>query len=110
MKIVTITTEFIKLQDLLKLADAVSTGGEAKIEVQEGAVLVNGDVCTQRGKKIRPGDTVTFDGAAYGAKYADQSFDPGAFATTGSRPWPLTPPATSSTGRTPREKQTSWRL
>ena len=62
MKIVTITTEFIKLQDLLKLADAVSTGGEAKIEVQEGAVLVNGDVCTQRGKKIRPGDTVTLIG------------------------------------------------
>lgn len=72
MKIVTITTEFIKLQDLLKLADAVSTGGEAKIEVQEGAVLVNGDVCTQRGKKIRPGDTVTFDWADYGVKYADQ--------------------------------------
>ena len=60
------------MQDLLKLADAVSTGGEAKIEVQEGAVLVNGDVCTQRGKKIRPGDTVTFDGADYGVKYADQ--------------------------------------
>lgn len=72
MKIVTITTEFIKLQDLLKLADVVSTGGEAKIEVQEGAVLVNGDICTQRGKKIRPGDTVTFDGADYGVKYADQ--------------------------------------
>lgn len=72
MKIVTITTEFIKLQDLLKLADAVSTGGEAKIEVQEGTVLVNGDVCTQRGKKIRPGDTVTFGGADYGVKYADQ--------------------------------------
>lgn len=72
MKIVTITTEFIKLQDLLKLADAVSTGGEAKIEVQEGVVLVNGDICTQRGKKIRPGDTVTFDGADYNVKYADQ--------------------------------------
>ena len=57
MKIVTITTEYIKLQDLLKLADAVATGGEAKIRVQEGAVAVNGQVCTQRGKKIRPGDT-----------------------------------------------------
>ena len=47
MKIVTITTEYIKLQDLLKLADAVATGGEAKIRVQEGAVAVNGQVCTQ---------------------------------------------------------------
>lgn len=71
MKIVTITTEFIKLQDLLKLADAVSTGGEAKIEVQEGAVLVNGDVCTQRGKKIRPGDDVEAEGLHYGVRYAD---------------------------------------
>ena len=71
MKIVTITTEFIKLQDLLKLADAVSTGGEAKIEVQEGAVLVNGEVCTMRGKKIRPGDTVTFQNQKYAAAYAD---------------------------------------
>ena len=71
MKIVTITTEYIKLQDLLKLADAVSTGGEAKIVVQEGDVLVNGEVCTQRGKKIRPGDTVTFDRADYGVQYAN---------------------------------------
>ena len=61
MKIVTITTEYIKLQDLLKLADAVSTGGEAKIRVQEGEVLVNGETCTQRGKKIRPGDKVKFE-------------------------------------------------
>ena len=72
MKIVTITTEFIKLQDLLKLADAVSTGGQAKEMVREGMVKVNGEVCTMRGKKIRPGDTVTFDGADYGVKYADQ--------------------------------------
>lgn len=54
-----ITTEFIKLQDLLKFANVVSSGGEAKIIIQEGEVLVNGEVCTQRGKKIRPGDTVT---------------------------------------------------
>ena len=72
MEIVTITTEFIKLQDLLKLADAVSTGGEAKIEVQEGAVLVNGEVCTQRGKKLRPGDTVDFGGKKLTVAYADQ--------------------------------------
>ena len=71
MKIVTITTEYIKLQDLLKLADAVSTGGEAKIVVQEGDVLVNGEVCTQRGKKIRPGDDVEAEGLHYGVRYAD---------------------------------------
>lgn len=71
MKLITITTEFIKLQDLLKLADAVSTGGEAKIVVQEGDVLVNGEQCTQRGRKIRPGDSVTFNGVTYGVQYAD---------------------------------------
>lgn len=72
METITITTEFIKLQDLLKLSGLVYTGGEAKVLIQEGAVTVNGEVCTQRGKKIRPGDTVTFDGADYGVKYADQ--------------------------------------
>ncbi len=71
MKIVTITTEFIKLQDLLKLADAVSTGGEAKLAVQNGEVSVNQTVCLQRGKKVRPGDTVQFDGCEYGVKYAN---------------------------------------
>ena len=72
MKVIHIETEYIKLQDLLKFAAAVSTGGEAKILIQEGDVTVNGEVCTMRGKKIRPGDTVTFDGADYGVKYADQ--------------------------------------
>lgn len=72
MKMVTITTEYIKLQDLLKLADAVATGGEAKIRVQEGEVLVNGAVCTQRGRKIRPNDTVDYQGLLLGVRYADQ--------------------------------------
>ena len=72
MKIVIITTEYIKLQDLLKLADAVSTGGEAKIRVQEGEVLVNGETCTQRGRKIRPGDKVDYHGMTMGVEYADQ--------------------------------------
>lgn len=72
MKIVTITTEYIKLQDLLKLADAVSTGGEAKIRVQEGEVLVNGETCTQRGRKIRPGDKVDYHGMTMGVEYEDQ--------------------------------------
>ena len=56
-----ITTEFIKLDALLKFAGAVETGGEAKQVIQEGAVKVNGEVCTMRGKKLRPGDTVELD-------------------------------------------------
>ena len=71
MKIVTITTEFIKLQDLLKLANLVGTGGEAKIVIQNGDVSVNGEVCTMRGKKIRPGDMVAFDGKELTVSYAD---------------------------------------
>ncbi len=61
MTTIPITTEFIKLQDLLKLADLVSTGGEAKLRILDGEVKVNGEVCTQRGKKLRPGDIVTFE-------------------------------------------------
>ena len=71
MKTVTITTEFIKLQDLLKFANLVETGGEAKECVQAGEVTVNGEVCTMRGKKIRPGDDVCFDGQHYTVGYAD---------------------------------------
>ena len=54
-----INTEFIKLDALLKFAGLVNSGGEAKTLIQEGDVLVNGEVCTMRGKKLRPGDTVT---------------------------------------------------
>ena len=64
-----ITTEFIKLQDLLKFANAVSTGGEAKIRVQEGEVKVNGEVCTMRGKKLYNGDKFEFDGQTYLISY-----------------------------------------
>ena len=66
-----IQTEFIKLQDLLKFANLVSTGGEAKERIQAGEVTVNGEVCTMRGKKIRPGDDVAFQGAHYTVSYAD---------------------------------------
>ena len=65
MEKVLITTEFIKLQDLLKFVNAVYSGGEAKIVIQEGQVLVNGEVCTMRGKKLRDGDTVTYEGRSY---------------------------------------------
>ena len=68
---ITITTEFIKLQDLLKLANLVGTGGEAKIVIQNGDVSVNGEVCTMRGKKIRPGDMVAYDGKELTVSYAD---------------------------------------
>ena len=68
---VQIRTEFIKLQDLLKFAGAVETGGDAKLIIQEGRVSVNGEVCTMRGKKIRPGDDVVFQGTHYTVSYAD---------------------------------------
>ena len=71
MKKVTITTEFIKLQDILKLENLVETGGEAKDRIQNGEAQVNGEVCTMRGKKIRPGDVVRFDGQELTAVYAD---------------------------------------
>ena len=57
-----ITTEFIKLDALLKFASLVSSGGVAKQLIQDGQVLVNGEVCTMRGKKIRPGDSVSING------------------------------------------------
>lgn len=57
-----IHTEYIKLDSLLKLAGLVETGGEAKLLIQDGQVLVNGEACTMRGKKLRTGDTVTLDG------------------------------------------------
>ena len=72
MNVIEITTEYIKLQDLLKLASVAATGGEAKIMVQNGDVLVNGEICTQRGRKIRPGDDVLANGQHYTVKYADQ--------------------------------------
>lgn len=60
-----ITTEFIKLDAFLKFASAVSSGGEAKVLIAQGDVLVNGEVCTMRGKKIRPGDTVSLGGETF---------------------------------------------
>lgn len=71
MENIEITTEYIKLQDLLKFAAAVSTGGEAKILIQEGDVTVNGEVCTMRGKKIRPGDDIALRDEHYTVTYAD---------------------------------------
>ena len=68
---VAISTEYIKLQDAMKYANIVYSGGEAKTLIQEGEVKVNGEVCTMRGKKIRPGDVVGFDGETLTVAYAD---------------------------------------
>ena len=62
---VEITTEFIKLQDAMKFANIVYSGGEAKQLILEEQVQVNGEVCTMRGKKLRDGDTFSFDGVTY---------------------------------------------
>ncbi len=65
MKEIRITTEFIKLDQLMKFADMVQSGGEAKVLIAQGLVLVNGEICEQRGRKIRSGDQVEFDGDIY---------------------------------------------
>ena len=62
---VAISTEFIKLQDAMKYANIVYSGGEAKQMILDGAVTVNGEVCTMRGKKLYPGDKFGFDGQTY---------------------------------------------
>lgn len=59
-----IYTEYIKLDSFMKLASMVMTGGEAKELILSGKVLVNGEVCTMRGKKLRPGDTVQLVGGS----------------------------------------------
>lgn len=63
-----ITTEFIKLDQLLKFAQVADSGAIAKEMVIDGIVSVNGEVCTMRGKKIRPGDVVT-------AEFSDELFE-----------------------------------
>ena len=65
METVAITTEYIKLDAFLKLANLVGSGGEAKILIQEGQVTVNSEVCTQRGKKLRTGDVVSLNGEEF---------------------------------------------
>lgn len=60
-----INTEFIRLDSLLKLGGAVETGGQAKIVIQGGQVLVNDEVCTMRGKKMREGDKAQYNNCIY---------------------------------------------
>lgn len=60
-----ISTEFIKLDSFLKFSGAASLGSEAKMYVLDELVKVNGEICTQRGKKLYKGDIVEFNGEAY---------------------------------------------
>ncbi len=65
MEIVKIDSDFIRLDSLLKLGGGVVTGGQAKYPIQDGEVMVNGQVCTMRGKKMRDGDMAEYQGIKY---------------------------------------------
>lgn len=58
-EMVKINTDFIQLQSFLKFKGIAETGGQAKEFIQDGIIRVNGEVCTARGKKIRPGDIIS---------------------------------------------------
>jgi ribosome-associated protein len=62
MEFITIKDEFIKLGQALKLAGLVESGVDAKFVVQDGQVLVNGEVDDRRGRKLYPGDVFEFEG------------------------------------------------
>ena len=89
MEKIAIQTEYIKLDSLLKYAALVGTGGEAKTVISEGLVTVNGEVCTMRGKKLRPGDVVRFERFTLEVTQARGSTkSPStAFAITSGRRW-----------------------
>lgn len=70
-KIIEINTEFIRLDALLKLNGAVDTGGQAKFVIQNGEVLVNGEVCTMRGKKMYNGDWAQYNGQRYAVRVTE---------------------------------------
>lgn len=65
MNKIKVDTEIIKLDAFLKWAAIVSSGSEAKLYIQDGLVKVNNEVCTQRGKKLRAGDVVSFEGSDF---------------------------------------------
>lgn len=62
---IAISTEFIRLDAFLKLSGLVDTGGQAKFLIQAGQVTVNGETCTMRGKKLRPGDWAACQGKEF---------------------------------------------
>lgn len=65
MKNIKINTEFVKLAQMMKMASLVQSGGEAKQIILQGLVLVNNEICTQRGKKLYKDDIIEFDGKKY---------------------------------------------
>lgn len=65
MEEIKITTPFIKLDQLVKFAGLAETGAKAKILIELGEFNVNGDLCTKRGKKIKPGDVIDFKNKKY---------------------------------------------
>ena len=62
METIRIKSDFIKLDALLKFASMTASGGESKMAIADGLVAVNGEICQMRGKKIYPGDQVSFCG------------------------------------------------
>jgi len=70
---INITGEFIKLDSLLKFTSIASTGGEAKYLIQNGEVFVDKEVCTQRGRKIRPGSVVRYGNDVFLVKQRKQA-------------------------------------
>ncbi|MEG0546416.1 MAG: RNA-binding S4 domain-containing protein [Oscillospiraceae bacterium] len=64
-KQIKITTPFIRLDAALKLADAVQSGGHAKLVISENDVKVNSEICIQRGKKLHKGDNFEFNNIIY---------------------------------------------
>ena len=62
MEEIKIHTEYIKLDDLLKFAGIIGSGGQAKAVILDGLVKVNGEICTMRGKKLRGGEIIEFMG------------------------------------------------
>lgn len=67
-----ITTPFIKLDSAMKLSGLAETGGTAKLLIEEGSVKVNGEVCTQRGKKLYPGDKLFFRNSLFVIKDSNE--------------------------------------
>ncbi|MGB0562646.1 MAG: RNA-binding S4 domain-containing protein [Spirulinaceae cyanobacterium] len=65
-------TDFIKLDQFLKLSGVVATGGQAKLMIQDGIVTVNGETETRRGKKLRTGDRVVVNGEVFGVTLATE--------------------------------------
>ena len=89
---VTIDTEYIRLDSFLKLSGAVSTGGQAKFEIQSGAVELDGKVCTLRGKKVRGGQRVRYGAKTYEvlskaepSEQKNEKLTPGELKTLGAR-------------------------